>query len=108
MLPLWVLTIIIQSLSRLSQIGHLPAAVQIKAEGSIDVNDGGDPHGGEVAQACEDTLNVDQFLYIFKSLPFPDTATGHRDRRMSNAYRYRERQEHILRMYLPFPISIDR
>ena len=76
MLPLWVLTIVDQSLSRLSQIGHLPPAVQIEAGGSIDVNDGGDPHGGGVARVYEDSLNVDQLLYIFESLPFPDTATA--------------------------------
>ena len=104
MLPLWVFTILIRSLSCLSQIGHLPPAVQIKAGGSIDVNDGGDPRGGGVARVCEDTLNVDQLLYIFESLPFPDTATasGSNVKRLSIS---RVSRTYII--YLPFPVSVN-
>jgi hypothetical protein len=44
-LLLWVLTILVQNLSRLVQIGLLPPALLIKAGGSFDMKHRGDPRG---------------------------------------------------------------
>ena len=64
MLPLRVFTILVQSLSRLVQIGLLPLALQIKAGGSPDVKHWrGDPRGSAVTRVGEDTLNDNQLLH---------------------------------------------
>ena len=85
LLPLWVLAILFQSLSRVFQIRLPPPALHIKPGGSLYIEHPGDPRGRksrEFMKTCWRSINFR--IWTFASST--DTGTGRQNRRISDLF----------------------